>query len=137
MIVEETFYRPDELAREARSLPCSTYNLARLLVTRSSNGCIFVPIRSMQVLAVLDAEEFIFVDRERGHLVDIAWRHFRPQERAALDEPVAYTAVYYTAGGPKNMLRLQSEFQKSLVQLVRRTPAARGARIIKLARQER
>jgi len=141
MIVEETFYRPDELAREARSLPSSTYNLAHLLVARfvarSSNGCVFVPIRSMQVLAVLDAEEFIFVDRERGHLIDIAWQHFRPQERAALDKPVAYTAVYYTAGGSKNMLRLQSEFQKSLVQLVRRTPAAGGARIIKLALQER
>lgn len=95
MIVEETLYRPDEVAREARTLPAATYQLARRLL--GGGTCVFVPIRGMQVLAVLDAEEFIFVDREGGRLIDIAWQHFRSGERSALDEPVPYEAAYYSA----------------------------------------
>ena len=133
MIVEETFYRPDEIARETRQLPADTYNRAHLLLARSG-GCLFVPIRSMQYLAVLDAEEFIFVDREGGRMIGIAWQRFKPRSRHSLDEPVAYEAVYYTDKGEEIMRRLQGEFHKALHQLQEKSPLDSAARVIKLAR---
>jgi len=136
MIVEETFYRPDEVARETRTLPAATYQLARSLLG-GGGACVFVPIRSMQVLAVLDAEEFIFVDREGSRLIDIAWQHFRPGERSALDEPVSYEAAYYSATAPQTMQRLQGEFQKALVQLANRAPAQAAAQVVKLPVRQR
>jgi hypothetical protein len=132
MIVEETFYRPDEVAREPRTLSAATYNLGHVLLARASSTCLFVPIRSMQYLAVLDNEEFIFVDREGGRMIEIAWQQFRPSERSALDEPVAYSAVYYSAQAAKTMARLQGEFLKALLQLEQRTPTRAPARVVKL-----
>jgi len=132
MFEEETFYRRDEVAREPRTLPAATYNLAHVLLAHAAGGCLFVPIRSMQFLAVLDNEEFIFVDREGGRLIEIAWQHFRPGERSALDAPVAYEAVYYSASGAQIMPRLQTEFRKALVQLEHRAPAHAPARVVKL-----
>jgi hypothetical protein len=132
MIVEETFYRRDVVAREPRTLPAATYNLAHVLLARAANGCLFVPIRGMQYLAVLDNEEFIFVDREGGRMIEIAWQHFRPGERTALDAPVAYEAVYYSASGIQIMQRLQSEFHKALMLLEQRAPAHVLTRVVKL-----
>lgn len=132
MIVEETFYRPNEVARESRTLAAAIYNLAHVLLARSNSGCLFVPIRSMQYLAVLDSEEFIFVDREGGRKIGIAWQQFRPGERAALDASVAYETVYYSAGEMQVMMRLQSEFHKALIQLEQRTPTLQPAHVIKL-----
>ena len=134
MIVEETFYRPDEVAREPRHLPADTYNRAHLLLVRSG-GCLFVPIRSMQYLAVLDDEEFIFVDREGGRLIDIAWQRFKPQSRHSLEEPVAYEAVYYTGKGEETMRRLQGEFHRALHHLQEKSPLDSPARVIKLDRK--
>lgn len=132
MIVEETFYRREEVAREPRTLPATTYNLAHVLLARAAGSCLFVPVRSMQFLAVLDNEEFIFVDREGGRMIEIAWQHFRPGERTALDAPVAYEAVYYSASGAQTMQRLQAEFHKALMQLEQRAPAHAPARVVKL-----
>jgi hypothetical protein len=132
MIVEETFYRRDEVARAPRTLPAATYNLAHVLLARAMNGCLFVPIRSMQYLAVLDNEEFIFVDREGGRMIEIAWQHFQPNERSALAEPVAYEAVYYSPAGARTMQRLQVEFHKALMQLEHRAAAHAPARVVKI-----
>jgi len=132
MIVEETFYRRGEVARESRVLPAATYNLAHVLLARAVNGCLFVPIRSMQYLAVLDKEEFIFVDREGGRMIEIAWKHFQPGERTALDAPVSYEAVYYSASGVQTMQRLQGEFHKALMLLEQRAPTHALARVVKL-----
>jgi hypothetical protein len=136
MIVEETFYRPDEVAREARTLPAATYQLARRLLG-GGGACVFVPIRSMQVLAVLDGEEFIFVDREGGRSIDIAWQHFRPGERAALDAPVPYEAAYYSVAAPQTLSRLQGEFQKALAQLASRATTQTAAQIVELPVRQR
>lgn len=130
MIVQETFYRREETGRELRSLPAGTYNQAHLLLSRASEGCVFVPIRSMQFLAVLDREEFIFVDREQRRWVEIAWQHFRPGERSSLDEPVPYEAVYYSPEAHDTMKRLQGEFLKALTDLQGRAPSRAHARIL-------
>jgi len=132
MIVEETFYRPDELSREPRTLLAETYNLAHTLLSHARQACLFVPIRSMQFLAVVDREEFIFVDRDGRRTIEIAWQHFRPGERKALDAPVAYEAVFYSENAPEVMRRLQQEFLKALHVMEGREPVYSSARIIPL-----
>jgi hypothetical protein len=135
MFTEETFYRPPELGREARTLPADTYNLAHGLLARATHGCVFVPIRTMQYLAVLDTEEFIFVDREGRRLIDIAWREFRPQARTALSDPVPYQLVHYSATAPGIVPRLHGEFRKALEEYRRRgAPPGAAARVVAIDR---
>ena len=116
--MELTLYREDPILRETRHLPADVYNLAHLLLARAiqSGGkpCVFVPIRSMQYLAVIDPEEIVFVDREQPSQVQIAWQTFHRQERNALDEPIEFSAAFYTAGSLQLMARLMSEFPKAM-----------------------
>lgn len=114
-----SLYRGDEILREPRHLPALTYNLTHTLLTRS-NGCVFVPIRTMQYLAIIDGEEIVFVDREASGLIQLAWQRFRPQARTALDERVPYEVVYYMADTPQVMARLQAEFPRALYLLSER-----------------
>ena len=136
MIVEETFYRPAELFREARTLPAEIYNLAHRLLKRAATGCLFVPLRGLQFLAVLDADEIIFVDREGRRLIELAWQRFVPQMRQSLEDPVPYEVVYYSPAAIEIMRRVQGEFHKALRELEQKTTLARAARVIKLAREE-
>lgn len=132
MIVEETFYRPAELSREPRTLPAETYNLAHLLLKRATSGCLFVPIRSMQFLAVVDSEEFIFVDREGKRMIELAWQRFTPQARQSLDQPVSYDAVYYSPASAEIMRRIQGEFHKALREMEKKSVLGSHARVIPL-----
>ena len=84
-------------------------------------------------LAVLDAEEFIFVDREGRRMIELAWQHFVPQARHALDEPVSYEAVYYSPASMEIMRRVQDEFHKALRGLEQKTMLDGSARVIKIA----
>lgn len=117
----ETFYREDPLEVRPARLPAEIYNLAHRLLVRGGADCLFVPIRAIQYMAVLDAEEIIFVDREAKHLVEIAWRQFRPQARAALSDPVPYEIHLYLDKARETLTRLQDEFFKALKQMDERT----------------
>jgi hypothetical protein len=108
-----SLYRGEEILREPRFVPATTYNLAHTLLAHS-NGCVFVPIRTMQYLAIVDPEEIVFIDREASRLIQLAWQHFKPQLRTALDERVPYEVVYYLPGAQETMVRLQSEFPRAL-----------------------
>ena len=119
--MQETFYRPDsEVLRTTRTLPAAIYNLAHTLLVQSQTGCVFVPIRAMQYMAVLDAAEFIFVDRERPGLIELAWQSFHPGSRTALEDPVPFDLVYYDERAALTMQRLIAEFYKALVLLSER-----------------
>jgi hypothetical protein len=126
-----TCYRNPESAREPRFLPAATYNLAHALLSRSPSGYLFVPIRSMQYLAILDAEEFVFLDGERKCWIDIAWQDFRSQVRTSLDEPVPYQAVYYQPDAAQLMARLQAELPRALNDLAAKGRFDGSARVIK------
>lgn len=130
--MEITCYRDQELQREMRHLPAATYNLAHTLLARSPAGVVFVPIRSMQFLAILDHEEIVFVDAERKSQIDIAWQHFRPQQRSSLDEAVAYESVYYHPAAADIMRRLQSEFPRALQALSEKEKLEGPGKILKL-----
>jgi len=129
--MEITCYRNPELASEPRQLAAATYNLAFTLLARSTTGNLFVPIRAMQYLAVMDAEELIFLDGERKCWVDIAWRNFHPQQRNSLDDPVPYEAVYYHEQARNIMSRLQVELLKALQMLTQKSHIDGPARVLK------
>ena len=129
--MEITCYRDQEVGHELRCLPAATYNLAITLLARSPTGNLFVPIRAMQYLAILDAEEFVFLDGERKCWIEIAWRNFRPQARTSPDQPVAYDAVYYGHAPAAIMQRLQTEFLRALRALAGKAKPDGAAKVIK------
>lgn len=128
--MEITVHRDQPLASEARALPAAVYNLARALRARAPNGVAFVPLRGMQVLAILDRDEFIFLDSQYKRWVKIAWRDFHAGQRGGLDEPVPYTAVYYQPDGARVMRRLQSEFAQALRALADKGRVDGPARVL-------
>lgn len=132
---EEIFYREKELGRTPSSLPAQIYNLAFLLIQHSKHGSVFVPIRPMQYMAVLDAEEYIFVDREHPHDVELSWRNFKPNTRTSLSEPVPFEVVYYLDQGHQTMQRLHSEFAIALKQYAQKQPVyTEPAKVIPLSK---
>ncbi|BBP05836.1 hypothetical protein TPL01_07430 [Sulfuriferula plumbiphila] len=135
--MQESFYRPDsELLRTTRTLPAAIYNLAHTLLAQSQTGCVFVPIRTMQYMAVLDKAEFIFVDRERPGLIELAWQSFHPGSRIALEDPVPFDLVYYDKRAAHTMQRLVAEFYKALMLLSeRRIADAPPAKILSFSRK--
>jgi hypothetical protein len=134
--MEERFYREQEIVRVPDFLPAATYNLAHTLLARAGT-CLFVPVRSMQYMAVLDDEEFIFVDSQNRAWVELAWQHFRPQSRSALDEPVPFEIVHYLPAAGETMKRLPGEFYRALRTLAERDLPQEDAHILPLVRPPR
>ena len=126
--VRETFFRPeDEYSRQQSALPASLYNALTLLLARSGQDSLFVPIRTMQYQAVLERKEIVFVDSnggyahqdgEGGRLIRIAWRPAPPAERESLDSPVPCEIVYYFPGMKETQWRLMSELPPLLKQIL-------------------
>ena len=129
--MEERFYREQEIARLPGFLPAATYNLAHTLLARAGT-CLFVPIRNLQYMAVLDAEEFIFVDSQNKAWVELAWQHFRPQVRSALDERVPFEVVHYLPQAAETMKRLPGEFHRALQLISDRQKSEMSATILAL-----
>ncbi|MDP1644183.1 MAG: hypothetical protein Q8L71_01615 [Thiobacillus sp.] len=132
--MEERFYRDREIARLPAFLPAAIYNLAHTLLARAGQ-CLFVPIRSLQYMAVLDAEEFIFVDSQNKAWVELAWQHFRPQARSSLGERVPFEVVHYAPQAAETMKRLPGEFHQALQALAERNLPQQDARVLPLVRR--
>ncbi|MHB8551406.1 MAG: hypothetical protein ACYDB8_10655 [Acidiferrobacterales bacterium] len=137
-MADEVFFRSQEIERTERSLPGASYNLIFRLFRRAAADCLFVPIRTMQYLAVVDDQEIIFADGAGNRSIELAWQNFQPRTRSALTDAVPYDAVYYAPGAAKTMLRLQGEFHRALTGLERRQATVKdvwvGACIVKLTR---
>jgi len=126
--VTETFFRPDEVARERISIPAALYNRCRLMVSRCQYEHFFVPVRSMQVQSVIDEEEVIFVDTQAyavreghgGRLIMLAWLFRYDQGRDDLNEPASIELVYYQDNARELHNRLVGEFGKALVIMEQR-----------------
>lgn len=143
-IVTETFFLPREVERRAWSVPFEIYNLGRSLLTRSITENVFVPIRSMQFLAVVGKDEIVFVDsqsyavseNEGGRLILIAWQFKEAHGREALTDPVACEVVFYERNSSDIQLRLITEFRKAMELMDQRyrdeQMPAKGAKIISL-----
>jgi hypothetical protein len=134
--MEITLYRDQPIQRETRALPATTYNLAHALLARSPHGSVFVPIRAMQYLAILERDEFVFVDSQYKDYVEIAWQQFRPQARAGLEDPVPYEALAYHPDGIRNQARLLAEFTKALQLLALKERPEGPAKLLKFDRKK-
>ena len=139
-----TFFRGDALGGREWAMPAVLYNPARQLLLHSKTGSVIVPIRSMQFLAVIDQEEFAFVDSQGGYLVQdgeggrpvvLSWRPTSAAQRENLQEPVPTEVLYFTANGKDLQNRLISAFLPALNEYAERQRAAEmpqeGARILK------
>ena len=143
-IVTETFFLPKEVSRKQWSVPAEIYNLYRSLQLRNQAGHVFVPIRTLQFMAVLDKNEIVFVDSqsyavskdEGGRLILIAWKFNESSDRDALSDPVPCEVVFYEQNNRDLQIRLVSEFRKALELLDQRYRneqlPAKGAKILKL-----
>lgn len=127
-IVTETFFLPEEIERKSWSVPAETYNLYYSLYKRCEVGHVFVPIRSLQFMAVLDKNEIVFVDsqsyassgNEGGRMILIAWKFPFSHDRDALSEAMPCEVVFYERKNSDLQLRLISEFRKAMEQLDQR-----------------
>ena len=132
-----TVFRAQPIAREFRRIPASTYNLARTLQSRSPKGVAFVPIRSMQILVILDATEFVFLDSHDKSWAMLVWQGFQAGERTALDEPIAFESVCYEAAGLDAIRRLPREFHLALEGLAAKQHVDGPAKVLKFSARRR
>jgi hypothetical protein len=103
-------------------MPAPLYNLCRLLLSRCPTQSVFVPIRSMQYLAVINREEVIFVDSQNyavhegqgGRLIVQSWVIDMHSGQDSLSEPVLIERIYYSDRGDEIQRRLMSEFPPAL-----------------------
>ncbi len=124
-----SFERGDEIRREVRQLPAEHYKKILLLFSRSQSTSLFIPIRNMQYLAVIDREEVVFIDGQGPRRIELAWRDFHPGEREDLRAPVTFTCIYYEEKDSEAKRRLQSEFFKALELMEERQTGTEGATV--------
>ncbi|MES9968715.1 MAG: hypothetical protein ABW092_01695 [Candidatus Thiodiazotropha sp.] len=120
--LSEIFFRPDEVACERLTIPSPLYNQCRLMLSRCQYEHVFIPVRTMQIQAVIDEDEVIFVDNqayavrdgEGGKLIRLAWKFRRDQERESLTDPAPIDLIYYDDRARELHTRLIGEFKKAL-----------------------
>ena len=118
----EIFFRREETAREQVTLPAQLFNRCLLLLNHAPTANVFVPVRSMQLQAVIDQDEIIFVDNHGyavkdghgGRLIVLAWEMAFHSPRDSLNEPVPIEVRYY---GPE-----RHEIHRRLMSGTRMTP---------------
>ncbi|MEA3291236.1 MAG: hypothetical protein U9Q71_02865, partial [Pseudomonadota bacterium] len=122
LITSETFFRPPELTREKIKIPAVLFNRCRLMLQRCEYDHIFVPIRSMQFIAVIDDEEVIFVDSlnyavrddEGGRMILLAWGIVQEEVRDSLSAPVSVDLIHYAPTSRDLHRRVMVELPKAL-----------------------
>jgi hypothetical protein len=127
----ETFFRPQQLACERLTIPATLYNRCRLALARCAQPHVFVPLRSLQVMAVIDAGEVIFVDSmayavqdgEGGKLICLAWCFGPAAGRDDLSAPAPIELRYYREDARQLHGRLVGELGQELERLLARQSA--------------
>ncbi len=120
MYKREEFYRGTALGSEQRSMPAAFYNEMRLLYQRNETECVFVPVRALQYMAVIDNEEVIFVDIHFRRVIEFSWQAFKPQSRSGLNCPVEYECTWYNRKAADTMLRMPTEFSAAVHRQLQR-----------------
>lgn len=125
METKESFDRGPVVGREPRLLDAALYNKSHLLLVHAERDYLFLPLRRIQYLAVMDREEVIFIDGYGDRRIELAWRHFRPQARNALTETVPYTVEIYRPRGFDTIKHLQADFFEAIHHLDQRERESR------------
>jgi hypothetical protein len=125
----QTFFKPAEFSCQQKQLPAKIYNLAHVLLNRSKSTHLFIPIRSMQYLAIIEADTFWFVDslayavrnNEGGRLIAVSWHPVvSAQDRADLNQHMTCRVIFYGEDRSDIQIRLQGELFTALQLLDQR-----------------
>ncbi|MBM4189300.1 MAG: hypothetical protein FJ210_01120 [Betaproteobacteria bacterium] len=131
-----TLYRDTPVQRSTQTLPAALYNLTRTLLMRSPAECVFVPLRRLQYLAVIDRDEIVFVDSQYQGVMAISWQKFQPHTRSTLEDAVPYECVLYHADEARVQQRLPIEFAQALRTLAARKGQSGPASVLKFTRPQ-
>lgn len=121
-VTTELFFRPAVIREIDSNIPAKLYNSCRLLLSRCQDKHLFIPIRSMQYLAVLDSDEVIFVDsmayevrgNEGGRVIKISWQFSAARHRESLSAPVPVVVLHHHQDIDSDAARLVQEFHRAL-----------------------
>ena len=119
----QSFFTPDEFFCQKTRLLSRTYNLAHILLNRSQSSHLFIPIRSMQYLAIIEKNAFWFVDSlayavrndEGGRLIRVSWQPLiNASQRDSLTQHMDCRVVFYGEDMSEIQNRLNSEFYQAM-----------------------
>ena len=121
-IIRQTFFRPEEVAREQVNIRADLFNRCRLALNRSNTDCAFIPVRSMQFQAVISRDEIIYVDNQAyrvqddqgGRLIVLAWDLTAADQRESITDPVPIEIIYFHENLRDIQRRLIGEFPAAL-----------------------
>jgi len=125
----QSFFTPDEFFCQKTRLLSRTYNLAHVLLNRNRSDHLFVPIRSLQYLAIIEKNTFWFVDSlayavrddEGGRLIRVSWHPLiNPNQREGLTQDMDCRVIFYGEDMSDIQTRLNSEFYQSMLQIDQR-----------------
>ena len=117
----QTFFTPPLFSTQQETLLCNTYNLAHILLKRSGQEHLFIPIRSMQYLAIIEPNQFWFVDsmayavhhNEGGRVIAVSW-HPNPQQRNSIQQHMDCEVRFYQRDQSDVQTRLRGEFYQAM-----------------------
>ncbi|VAW69508.1 hypothetical protein MNBD_GAMMA10-3181, partial [hydrothermal vent metagenome] len=125
----QSFFTPDEFFYQQNCILSKTYNLAHTLLKRSQSTHLFIPIRSLQYLAIIEMNAFWFVDSlayatrgdEGGRLIRISWQPLvSPNQRESLVQNMDCRVIFYGGDMQKTQNRLGNEFYRAMQQIDQR-----------------
>jgi len=125
----QSFFTPDEFSCQENRILSKTYNLAHVLLHRSQSDHLFIPIRSLQYLAIIEKNTFWFVDSlayavkgdEGGRLIRISWHPIiNANHRDSLEQNMDCHVVFYGEDMSEVQKRLNSEFYQAMKLLDQR-----------------
>lgn len=118
MHYQEKFYRGDTLGTEICALSAETYNNMRRLISRHDGPQVFVPVRSLQYMAVVSDQEVVFVDLHIQRVTELSWSRFQANSRGSLSSPVSYSCAWHNNKAHERMQKITVEFAESLKTLL-------------------
>jgi len=109
-------------------IPAEVFNLYRALLIRNDNNPVFVPIRSMQYLTVLDQHKIYFIDSQAyavadntgGRMILLAWQFDKALQRDSLNKPAPCNMIFYEHKNDEVRLRLIPEFKQAMESIDQR-----------------
>ena len=125
----QSFFTPDEFSCQESRLLSNIYNLAHVLLNRSKSDHLFVPIRTLQYLAVIEKEAFWFVDSqayavrgdEGGRLIRVSWHPIiDSSQRDGLTQHMDCKVVFYGGDMSEIQTRLNGEFYQAMLLMDQR-----------------
>ena len=117
-----SFFTPEVYSTHDDLILANTYNLAHTLLHRSNTTHLFIPIRSMQYLAIIEADTIWFVDSmayavqdgEGGRMITISWHPQGDTNREGLNQHVPCRVTYYGEEQDEIQRRLRNEFLQAM-----------------------